>query len=158
MEFEESKEYGPHSALRELAGSYVGTAKTWFQPGVLGDESPIEGTLRLVLGGRFLLHEYTSAIGGDAVEGMAFYGYQLQRSRWEAAWIDNAHNGSAIMFSSGHARIFSVKGSYLAPEGPDWSWRTEITKSAEGVVIRHYNVEPDGAEGLAVEIDYRPVG
>lgn len=153
-----SRESGPHSKLKLLEGKLRGTSRVWFEPGKLADESPIEGAMRLVLDGRFLLHEYKTSMGGKPIEGMALYGYHFDRERWEAAWVDSFHSGSAIMFShGGKPDGFNVLGSYPAPGGPDWGWRTELEASPEGPIVRHYNVTPDGAEALAVEIRYTRV-
>ena len=59
---------GPHALLPRLVGSWEGTARTWFRPGELGDESRVCGTIRTVLGGRFALHEYHAAMGQLIVE------------------------------------------------------------------------------------------
>ena len=57
--FEESSSPGgAHHRLNLLAGDWEGTTRTWFEPGVLADESPMAGRIRPLLGGRFIRHEY----------------------------------------------------------------------------------------------------
>lgn len=153
---------GAHAMLGRLAGEWAGTCRTWFEPGVLADESPVHGTIRTVLEGRFALHEYASALGGEAHAGVALYGYDLQQKRYVAAWVDSFHNGTTILFSQTHAAEdspFSVLGSYIDPSGgPDWGWRTAIEQPApDHLVITHYNIMPGEAEAKAVEMDYRRV-
>lgn len=151
---------GPHHALARLAGTWSGTVRTWFEPGKLADESPITGTIRAVLDGRFAVHEYQTSMQGKPVMGLAIHGYHIDLARYETAWVDSFHNGTAIMFSHGQAADagMSVLGHYPAPEGEPWGWRTEIAMPDDDhLVITHYNIVPGGPEARAVEIQYTRV-
>ena len=89
--------------------------------------------------------------------GLVIYGYNENKNRFEIAWIDNQHMGSEIMFSTGENKndIFSVWGKYGAGDQV-WGWKTTIEfKNAGNVIIRHYNITPDGQESIGVEIDYK---
>ncbi len=99
--FKTSLAEGNHAFLTSLEGNWKGTTKVWFEPGVLADESPCEGTIKIVLGGRFVMHEYTGSLEQKPVEGIALYGYSIANQEWQAAWIDSFHNGTNIMFSTG---------------------------------------------------------
>lgn len=151
---------GPHQHLARMAGDREGTYRPWFEPGMLAAESRQRGSLRTVLGGRFLLHEYTWDFDGRSHAGVALYGYHIDERRWECAWVDSFHNGSAIMFSTspgpGAEPHFSVLGSYgddQTPPGPRWGWRTEIEQpDDDALVIVMTNIAPDGREARAVEV------
>ena len=163
QKLETSKTSGPHLMLSKMVGSWKGTAKTWFDPAKLEDESPITGTMQLILDGRFILHEYRSQFGDKPIVGMAIYGYHLELQKFQCAWIDSFHNGSAIMFSQGEKGESNMKvlGSYayVTPEiEQHWGWRTEIEllNDAE-MVITAFNISPDGEETKATETHYRKV-
>jgi hypothetical protein len=48
-----------------------------------------------------------------------------------------------------------MRGSYPAPEGPDWGWRIEIEpKAPDAFELCLFNIAPDGQEALAVLADY----
>jgi hypothetical protein len=121
--FETSLKEGAHARLAGMAGDWRGTTRTWFEAGKLGNESEIRGSIRVVLGGRFLLHEYECIFQGKPEQGIALYGYHLDESMFEAAWIDDFHTGTAIQFAQSHGHGqgqgqgrgdgFNVHGTYL---------------------------------------------
>lgn len=159
--FETSKTIGKHHWLSKLVGNWKGTAKVWFEPEVVADESFVEGTMKLILGDRFILHEYRGSMQGAPLEGMVLYGYNLITEKFQSAWIDSFHNGTAIMFSEGKKQGgFSVLGSYayITPETEQyWGWRTEIDMPDDDtVVITSYNISPDGSMDVkATETVYK---
>ena len=77
----ESKAEGPHALLAKMVGTWEGTARTWFEPEQLADTSPVKGSVRLVLDGRFAIHEYEGSLQGHVMKGVALHGYALREER-----------------------------------------------------------------------------
>jgi hypothetical protein len=154
MTFERSSDR-PHHFLSLLSGGWAGTSRLWLEPGKLADESPVVGTIQVILDGRFALYLYQGSIEDETQHGMFTFGYNTLLDRYEASWVDSFHNNTAIMFCVGSARDngFSVLGSYPDPSGgPDWGWRTEVELLDEDhLVITAYNIHPEYGEAKATE-------
>ncbi len=154
--FEESMQPGGrHHALGQLVGSWHGTTRVWFEPDKVADEAPIRGTIRAVLGGRFVQHEYETTFMGEPQHGLALYGWHIERKCHEAAWIDSAHTGTQLMFCEGSKEDLrlAVLGHYGGhDDGAPWGWRTEIVLDGDDrLVITAFNISPQGDESRAVE-------
>lgn len=160
--FEASLAGGAHQRLARMAGEWEGMTQVWFEPTQPPvSETAQRGSIRPILGGRFLLHEYRTSFGDDVHEGVAIYGAHLDAGAYESAWVDSFHTGTNVMFSkaTSEAQRFSVLGSYGdGQQGPPWGWRTEIDQPDDDtLVITMFNIEPQGEEAKAVETRYRRV-
>ncbi len=118
----------PHHFLSELVGGWAGKTFTWLEPEGVPALSQTQGSVQLILGGRFALYLYQTTVDAEPQHGLFTFGYNTTLDRWEASWIDSFHNNTAIMFCTGEPQGtgFSVVGSYPDPtgNGPDWNWRT----------------------------------
>lgn len=160
-EFEASIASGGHRRLASMIGEWEGTFRLWFQPDQLAGEAPQRGTIRAILDGRFLLHEYRTRFGDEPIEGVAIYGLHLDENAYESAWVESFGTGTSIMFSSGPAGgdEFDVLGSYGDGKGgPRWGWRTQIEQpDADQLIITMTNITPQDEAAKAVEVRYRRV-
>ena len=156
--FELSKNSGIHYQLSLLEGEWEGNTKTWFEPDQPGDESPMQGTMKPVLDGRFMLYQYQGSLGGKAFDGIAIIGFSISNDKFQMAWVDSFHMGTGIMFSEGKkpGMLFSVLGNYGGAEMPEpWGWRTEIElRDRDTMIITAYNITPAGEESKATETLY----
>jgi hypothetical protein len=161
--FEASKASGAHHQLSKLEGEWKGITRVWFDPAKLEDESPITGTMRLLMDGKYVLHEYKTTFGDKEVTGIAIYAYNLDLQKFQCAWIDSFHTATMILFSEGRKanQEMEVLGSYayVTPDTEQyWGWRTNIEiVSPEEIVITAFNISPDGNETKATETLYQKV-
>jgi hypothetical protein len=154
MAFEQSSG-SPHHSLAKLAGNWTGISRLWLEPDSLTDESPVAGSIQLILDRRFALYLYQGSIEGEPQYGMFTFGYNTTTDQYEASWVDSFHNNTAIMFCVGKPTEngFFVLGHFPDPTGgPDWGWRTEVALLDEDhLLITAYNIDPEGGEAKATE-------
>lgn len=159
--FEDSIVEGQHHQLNLMTGHWHGNVRTWLEPDKIADDSIIEGTIKPLLAGRFLMHEYKSAFAGKPLEGITIIGYDLNSGAFQSAWIDSFHMGTGIMFSKNKSdeADFQVIGGYEVNHDKEeqiWGWRTEMLMEDDNtLIISAYNITPDGTESLANEIRYK---
>lgn len=141
--------------LQALVGAWSGEMRTWFEPDVLADTAAIEGSIRSVADGLFVVHEYASELQGKAISGVAILGHDEGEGRWETVWVDSFHTGSSMLISRG-TESMDVLGHYSDGQGgPEWGWRTVTALDGDSLTITHFNVSPSGEEVRAVQVDYR---
>jgi hypothetical protein len=147
--------------LEALRGGWIGTSTLWL-PWLSPPEreSASTATVERAVGGKFVSLKYTWEYEGAAHEGLLLLG-RARSGEVTAAWADSWHMSDKIMFctgSAGEGGAISVRGSYEAPPGPDWGWRTEIRAADGGFEIVMHNVSPEGEESIAFRNTYRRQG
>ena len=147
------------ASLIACAGSWQGTNTLQDPHAGRPEESASTATVTPVLGGRFVRLDYTWGYQGKPQEGSILIGFDAKAETFTAHWIDSWHMGNKVMACTGSKTdgpMLSVLGSWAAPPGPDWGWRTGITPE-EGPSLRivMFNVWPEGdREDLACEASY----
>jgi hypothetical protein len=153
-----------HARLARMAGRWKGTARTYADPSnpEAAEVAPWEGTIEMLLGGRFLRLVYASRAMGEPIAGELTIAYEKGDRLFRMSWIDSLHTSASILVSEskpvpegGGAATISAFGTYFAGEGqPRWGWRTELDDQTDGALrVRMFNVMPGGEESIGVEID-----
>ncbi len=133
--------------LAQHQGDWSGTNKLWFEDPDKAEESP--GTL-CVAGNQI---QVTWAFRGAAQQGVLTVA-QIEDSV-SVSWTDSWHAGEGMDFTGeAFADAIDVFGTYPAGDGPDWGWRIVLDlEDPDRLLLRMYNITPDGDEMIAVELD-----
>lgn len=74
-------------------------------------------------------------------------------------WTDSWHQNTAVMQLAGTGNEddhVKLAGTYQVEGHPDWGWRIEFERPSEDtLVMKMFNVSPDGEEEWAVSAEYR---
>jgi hypothetical protein len=154
-----------HARLARLAGRWKGTARTYADPEnpEAAEVAPWEGTIEMLLGGRFLRFTYASRAMGQPIAGELTIAYEKGDRVFRMSWIDSLHTSPAILVSESKPiaegaaapAMISGLGSYFAGEGqPRWGWRTELDDQTDGALrLRMFNIQPGAEETIGVDIE-----
>ena len=95
----------------------MGKTLTWPEPEGTPEQSMTQGSVQLVLDGRFALYLYQSSGGAEPQQGIFTFGFNILLDRYEASWLDSFHNNTAMMFCTGAALDdgFVLIGTYPDP-------------------------------------------
>jgi hypothetical protein len=144
--------------LSRAEGRWEGTNRLWFDPALPSHDCATTAEVTFAARGRLLALRYDWSWDGKAEEGLLVLGDDPATGRCDAAWADSFHNSHRLMPLSGTLAAdgdVSVTGTYTAPPGPDWGWRITLEQpSADALLVRMYNITPDGIAALAVEASY----
>lgn len=145
------------SEILSLAGKWAGMYRLILDLRTPARDSSTTATLSPVAGGRFARLDYNWEDEGKRQDGSLLVGFEKEESVATAVWVDSFHMSNKFMICEGKAARGSVdvSGSYAAPPGPDWGWRTVLGPGPDGTLrMVMYNVTPDGQEYPAVEAIY----
>jgi hypothetical protein len=142
----------------KLIGTWSGANRLWLSPDDPVRECETAAAVAFAARDKFLSISYTWAFEGEPQEGLFLVGFENDGRDATGVWIDSWHMGDKSMVCRGTCDaqgVVSVTGSYSAPTGPDWGWRTVFeAKDGESFRMVMYNVPPGEAEQLAVEAVY----
>lgn len=142
----------------DLAGHWQGPYLLQDPSNNLKNESSSTASVMPILGGRFVRFDYTWAYNGKPQEGSILIGHVRATGVLTAHWIDSFHMSDVVMACQGtidEVGTIDVRGSYAAPPGPDWGWRTVFTLVPDSIRMVMFNIWPEEKEELAVEAVYR---
>ena len=147
--------------LQHLAGTWTGSYQLWTNPGAPPIESPTRLAVAVKASGRYATLSYDWLHDGKACDGVLVVVLNGSGRSATASWVDSFHMSDGFLVSRGTvagSRV-DVRGSYAAPPGPDWGWRTIVEADAlDALRVLMYNITPDGQEAHAVEAVYRRTG
>ncbi len=143
------------TAVDKWLGAWAGPNTLYYE----GKELLSDGTaeVRATGQGRFVTLTYTWAYEGAPQEGVIVFPAAVGEQPLRAALFDSWHTGGDLMVFQVLEPVEGVtrlKGSYGTPP-EEWGWRIELSQPQAGTLLmRHFNITPDGQEEIAVRADY----
>lgn len=147
------------TGLAKFCGRWQGTNRLWLQPGEPVHESASSAEIRVIAQEQFIEMVYTWSEAGKLQEGRLFLVQTPGSREVKAVWLDTWHLSHQFMTFAGEvddAGAVTVKGTYPAPEGPDWGWQITLVSGDGSWRLQMDNITPAGEAFLAVETIYLP--
>ncbi len=149
-----SKPVEEHQLLADLAGNWDTEAKFWMSPEEQPEVSNGKVSMKLVMGGRYLIEHYTnSTIMGMPFEGMGINGYDKAKHAYTAAWIDTF--GTGIMTMTGtydkEAKTLTWEGMAATPMGDVPTKHVQTFVDHDHMTLEFYDPDP-AHEGELVRV------
>lgn len=144
--------------FEQAEGEWEGEYRLWMRPSDEPDaRSATSAHVTRELGGRSLLLHYDWQYGEDVHLGLAII-TRTDDGGISMGWSDTFHAKDGVMHNAAVGTDSKVLARY-GPEDAPWGWRTEFDLPApDELVIRAFNITPDGTEALATEARYARVG
>ena len=88
----------PHKKLEQMVGTWDAETKMWMN-GPNAEPSVSTGTMemKMVLGGRYLLQDFTGTMMDSPFNGIGYMGYDNFKKKYFGSWIDNMSTGMSTM-------------------------------------------------------------
>ena len=151
------------SNFAQLSGEWKGTKRLYLS-GESGPElrSASRMTIAKVAREALLMCAYTWKHEGLPHEGVLLLCYDEKANVASAAWGDSWHMNARLMQCTGSVErenTFFVRGSYVAPPGPDWDWTIALSvRDINAIEVVMENISPEGKKYLAVRADFARAG
>lgn len=138
----------PHQSLDGLTGTWTVSNKVWMEPG----SPPVEGSgtceQTMILGGRYLLQEYsfTDAKTGETGNALNLVAFDNHTGKYVSAWLDSMSTGIYYFEGTGSAdgRIISQECRYDDPVKGPCSWRSVATIKDDDTLEYETYLTPEG--------------
>lgn len=141
------------AVLLESVGEWIGHSTLnlpWLEEGNRLHRSESKLLVEVDRHSKFATVSYTWTYDGEDHEGRMVFCQNSKQAT--GGWSDSWHQNSSVLFMTGAARDdISIQAVYSAEQ---WSWRLEMRRDGEQLILRMINIDPEGKEEWAVEAAY----
>lgn len=137
-----------HERLKRMAGEYDVESEMVMQPGAPPQKSKGKHKATMIMGGRYLLGEFTGEMMGQTFRGAGLTGYDNAKKKYFGTWIDDM--GTGMMVAEGtcspDGKVMTLKGEYDDPmtnQKHKYRWVTTVV-SDDKHVFEWFDGDKDG--------------
>jgi hypothetical protein len=148
-----------HQQLAEMVGTWDAEVSMWMEPSAPPMTSTGVGTFSLMLGGRYLRHDFEGNMMGRTFKGLGITGYDKFRQEYFDLWFDDMSTGMLLMRgvadSAGTVVHYTGKMDDPMAGRKDIPSRTVMTKiGGDNCKMEMYVTDESGNEMKTMEIVY----
>lgn len=143
-----------HAGLAQLVGKWDLELKIAMEPGLPMETVHATSEIESVLGGRYIIEEVESGMGGQLFKGISITGYDALTDTFVSVWMDNDNTAMTIMKGKGEADGEIIwRGERNDPTLGMVSVRGVQKMTATGLTFENYDTI-GGKEVKVLEIVY----
>ena len=147
----------PHKLFATLAGTWTAHTREWMEPTTPPVESTGTASMKMLLDGRFLYHNFNGQMMGQPFSGLGIEAYDNVTKKYVTMWIDSLSTGILVMegTASSDGKTITLRGSHVEPGGSKVLYRS-IWKilDANNQTFELYGTPGRGKEMKLLEIVY----
>lgn len=139
-----------HKWMEEMNGTWEGTVLTWMDPAAPPAKEKATNVQTSILGGRYVVGNFSSSMMGMPFEGMSIMGFDNGRKVFVSSWVDNMGTGLIKMEGNfdQETKVLRLKGKQTDPLTHKETDLREEMKILDGdtYVMTMYGTGLDGKE------------
>lgn len=149
-----------HQKLAEMVGTWDAEVSMWMEPSAPPMTSTGVGTFSLMLGGRYLRHDFEGSAMGRPFKGLGITGYDKFRQEYFDLWFDDMSTGMmltrGVPDSTGNVVHYTGKMDDPMSGRKDIPSRTVLTRiDGDTCKMEMFAADESGNEVKAMEIVYK---
>lgn len=148
----------PHALLARHAGEWNVTWKMRQTPDAEWEDTKGTASIKMILGGRFMVEENHAEFMGNPWEGRLLLGFDNLAKEYVAAWCDSM--GTTLTTSRGTAdpvgKVITMEGMMKDPQTPDGRLFRTVTAMTDDktMVMKMWDTGPDGTLFHNMDVTY----
>ena len=147
-----------HETFKPMVGTWNAVVKLWMDPAGEPQEATGQMVNSMVLGGRFIEHDYKGQSFGMEFLGKGFFGFDNTAGQYEGLWIDTT--STQMQAETGNydpaTKTFNMIGEVTCPSSGETIKKRSVIRIIDdnAHTMEMFFVGPDGSEFKSMEISY----
>jgi len=100
-----------HKVLEPMIGSWNAKVKMFMDPTKAPEEAEGKMTRKWIMNGLYMQEDFEGNFGGMDFRGMGITGYDVQKKKYVATWIDNMNTSIVVMDATFDSRTKTLSGT-----------------------------------------------
>ena len=148
---------GPeHAQMQRMAGTWSVQAKCWMKPELPAEEWTGTAEVRPILGGRFVVEDFTGVMSMGPFHGHGMLGFNNTTKEWEHIWLDDMSTGMIVSRGESQGNGASLHATFKCPaNGEQVSSRLVLKSTGDDErTVDMFTTTPGKPEYLSMSLVY----
>ena len=145
-----------HAMIQRMAGSWSVQAKCWMKPELPAEEWTGSAECQPILGGRYLVENFTGVMSMGPYHGHGMLGYNNATKEWEHVWLDDMSTGMIVSRGGSLEGGSAMHATFICPaNGKTVTTRTVVKSVGDDErTVDMWTTMPGQPEYLSMSLRY----